>query len=202
MRNSSFAHRFLVPDEPDGSVIVLLHGTGGDESDLMPLAGRLEPHARLLGVRGRSHEEGINRWFRRFDPVTYDQNHIRAEAAAFVEFIEGELSGLNLDPARTTFLGYSNGANLLGAILRLHPGAVRQAILLRGIEVLEQPPAADLAGTRVLLVTGSRDPYGRMVPALEASLKAAGADLDARLIEAGHELSAEDLLVAGSWLHG
>lgn len=202
MRDSSFAHRFLVPDEPDGSVIVLLHGTGGDESDLMPLAGRLEPHARLLGVRGRSHEEGINRWFRRFDPVTYDQDHIRAEAGAFVEFIESELAGLNLDPARTSFLGYSNGANLLGAILRLHPGAVRQAILLRGIEVLERPPAPNLTGTRVLLVTGSRDPYARLAPPLEASLKAAGAELDSRLIEAGHELSAEDLLVAGAWLHG
>lgn len=202
MRDSSFAHRFLVPDEPDGSVIVLLHGTGGDESDLMPLAGRLSPHARLLGVRGRSHEEGINRWFRRFDPVTYDQDHIRAEAQDFVEFVESELSGLGLDPARTTFLGYSNGANLLGAILRLHPGAVRQAILLRGIEVLERPPAPDLTGTRVLLVTGSHDPYARLTPPLEASLKAAGADLDARVIEAGHELSAEDLLIAGTWLHG
>src|SRR3546814_14187373 len=84
-----------------------------------------------------------------------------------------------------TCLGYSNGANLLGAILRLHPGVVKRAVLLRGIEVLEDPPSADLSGARLLLLPGSRDPFGRMAPALEASRQAAGADLDARLIRAG-----------------
>jgi phospholipase/carboxylesterase len=202
MRGLPFVHRFRTPDDPDGSVIVLLHGTGGNEADLMPLAARLNPRATLLGVRGRSTEEGVARWFRRFDAMTYDQDDIRAEAAAFAGFVEGAVTGYGLDPARMTYLGYSNGANLLGAILRLHPGVVNRAILLRGIEVLEDPPAADLSGARVLLLTGSHDPYARMAPALEASLKAAGADLDARLIAAGHELSPEDLEVAKGWMAG
>ncbi|WP_134725682.1 VOC family protein [Paracoccus luteus] len=200
MRDLPFVHRFHAPDDPDGTVVVLLHGTGGNEADLMPLAARLNPRATLLGVRGRSTEEGITRWFRRFDAVTYDQDDIRAEAEAFAGFVEGAVRGYGLDPARMTCLGYSNGANLLGAILRLHPGVIGRAILLRGIEVLEDAPAAELPGTQVLLLTGARDPFARMAPALEASLKAAGADLDARLIDAGHELSAQDLDIAKGWL--
>ncbi|AXC50735.1 ring-cleaving dioxygenase [Paracoccus suum] len=200
MRDLPFIHRFHTPDDPDGSVIVLLHGTGGSEADLMPLGARLNPRATLLGVRGRSTEEGMNRWFRRIDAVTYDQADVRAEAEAFAGFVEGALRGYGLSADKLTFLGYSNGANLLGAIMRLHPSAVRRAILLRGIEVLENPPAADLNGTRVLMTTGARDPFARVAPALEASLSAAGADLDARQVNAGHELVPEDLAIAQAWL--
>jgi phospholipase/carboxylesterase len=202
MRDLPFIHRLHAPDDPDGSVIVLLHGTGGNETDLMPLAARLNPRATLLGVRGRSTEEGIVRWFRRFDAYTFDQDDIRREAAAFALFLEGAARQYGLDPGQTTYLGYSNGANLIGALLRLHPGIVARAMMLRGIEVLEDPPIPDLTGTRVLLITGSRDPYGRLAPALASSLKATGADLDARVIEAGHELSATDMPIAKGWLAG
>lgn len=200
MRDLPFIHRFHTPAEPDGSVIVLLHGTGGNESDLMPLAARINPKATLLGVRGRSTEEGINRWFRRFDAMTYDQKDIRGEAEAFAGFVEGAITGYGLDPARMTFLGYSNGANLLGAILELHPGTVRNAILLRGIQVLETAPAADLAGACVLMLNGARDPYGHMAPGLEKALKAGGAEVTAKMLNAGHELTAEDLEVAKGWI--
>src|SRR3546814_3526045 len=159
----------------------------------MPLAARLNPRATLLGVRGRSTEEGIARWFRRFDPVTYDQDDIRAEAAAFAGFIEGAVKGYGLDPALMTCLGYSNGANLLGAILRLHPGVVKRAVLLRGTEVLEDPPSADLSGARLLLLTGRRVPFGPMARALAESLRAAGAVTMGGLLEAGTDVSPEDM---------
>lgn len=200
MRDLPFIHRFHTPDDPDGSVIVLLHGTGGNETDLMPLAAKLNPRATLLGLRGRSTEEGINRWFRRFDAVTYDQADITAEAEAFAAFMAGAIRGYGLDADRIGFLGYSNGANLLGAIMQLHPGVVRRAILLRPVQALENPPAADLAGTRVLMLSGLRDPFNRMAPALEQALVAGGADLDARLIEAGHELAQADLDAATEWM--
>lgn len=205
MRDLPFIHRFHVPDDPDGSTIVLLHGTGGNEADLMPLARRIAPRATLLGVRGRSTEEGINRWFRRFDAVTFDQADIRAEAAAFAGFIEGAVRGYGMDAGRMTYLGYSNGANLLGAVMLLHPGVVRRAILLRGIAVLDEAPAvdptADPRGSEVLLLTGARDPFARMAPALEVALRAGGAALDARTLPAGHELGAADLEQAKEWLH-
>lgn len=200
MRDLPFVHRFHTPADPDGSVIVLLHGTGGNESDLMPLAARINPRATRLGVRGRSTEEGINRWFRRFDAMTYDQEDIRGEAEAFAGFVQGAITGYGLDPSRMTFLGYSNGANLLGAILELGLGAVQSAILLRGLQVLENPPASDMAGVRVLMLTGDRDPYGRLAPPLEAALRAGGADLTAKLLRAGHELTAEDIEAAKDWL--
>ena len=199
-RDLPFVHRFHTPEDPDGSVIVLLHGTGGNEADLMPLAHRLNPRATLLGVRGRATEEGVNRWFRRFEPTRYDQADIRAEAGAFVAFVGGAVSGYGLDVDRLTFLGYSNGANLLGAILQLHPGLVRRAILIRAIQVLETAPAADLAGTRVLLLTGARDPFAEMAAGLETALRQDGAELDARIIEADHALAPDDLVAARDWL--
>jgi len=200
MRDLPFIHRFHHPDDPDGSVIVLLHGTGGNEADLMPLAHRVNPRATLIGVRGRSTEEGINRWFRRFDAVTYDQADIRAEAAAFAGFIEGAQRGYALDPARVSFLGYSNGANLLGAVILLHPGLVRRAILLRGIAVLDEPPSPDLGGTEVLLLSGARDPFARMAPALEQALRGSGAALMVQTLPAGHELSDADIELARGWM--
>lgn len=203
MRDLHFKHRFHRPDSPDGRTLVLLHGTGGNESDLMPLAARIAPGATLLGVRGRSTEEGINRWFRRHDAVTYDQADIRAEAEAFAGFIGESARAYGLDPAELIYLGYSNGANLLGAMVQLYPGLIRQAVLLRGIQVLEQPPAlaADaLAGTRALLLSGARDPFARMAPALEQALRQGGADLQAETLPAGHELAAADLAAVQAWL--
>lgn len=200
MRDLPFIHRFHTPENPDGSVIVLLHGTGGNESDLMPLAHRIAPRATLLGVRGRATEEGINRWFRRFDAVTYDQADIRSEAAAFNGFMDAAIQSYGLDAGRISFLGYSNGANLLGALMLLHPGLVRRAILLRGIAVLDDAPAPDLTGADILLLSGADDPFARMAPGLEASLRRAGATLDARTVPTGHDLGASDLEAAQGWL--
>ena len=200
LRDLPFVHRFHTPEDPDGSTIVLLHGTGGNETDLMPLAARLNPRATLLGVRGRSTEEGINRWFRRFDAVTYDQADIAHESEAFASFIEGAIRGYGLERDKLSFLGYSNGANLLGAIMQLHPGVVTRALMLRGVQVLEDAPTADLAGTAVLMLNGARDPFSRMAPALEKALVAGGAQVDARTIEAGHELSPTDLTAGSEWL--
>ncbi len=200
MRDLPFIHRFHRPEDPDGRTILLLHGTGGNEADLMPLAHRINPSATLLGIRGRSTEEGINRWFRRFDAATYDQADIRAEAEAFAAFMRGALSGYGLDEARLSFVGYSNGANLLGAVLQLHPGAVRRAILMRPVQVLEDAPKADLEGTSVLMLNGAHDPFGRMAPALERALREGGAELASRTLPAGHELTAEDVAEATGWL--
>ncbi|MDO5705661.1 MAG: VOC family protein, partial [Paracoccus sp. (in: a-proteobacteria)] len=118
MRDLPFIHRLHRPENPDGSVMILLHGTGGNEADLMPLAARIAPRATLLGLRGRSTEEGINRWFRRFDAVTYDQDDIRAESEALAGFAAELPRAYGIDPAQAIWLGYSNGANLLAAAMR------------------------------------------------------------------------------------
>lgn len=199
MRDLPFIHRFHRPENPDGSTIVLLHGTGGNEADLMPIARRIAPRATLLGVRGRSTEEGINRWFRRFDALTYDQSDIRSEAEAFAAFVEGAVNAYGLNADKLTFLGYSNGANLLAAAMQLHPGIVRRAVLLRGLQALENPPTADLAGTNVLMLNGRNDPFARKAPELRDALQAGGAEIASRDLAAGHELTASDVTEAVEW---
>ena len=200
MRELPFVHRLRRPDRPDGSAMVLLHGTGGNETDLMPLAHRIAPQATLLGVRGRSTEEGVARFFRRTAMTSFDQADIRAEAGAFAAFWTGALAAYDLDPARIAVLGYSNGANFAAAAMALHPGLIRRAILMRPMLVLEDPPRPDLSGVGVLTLTGARDPYGAYAPALNTWLQACGAELEARVVEAGHELVPADLAVAEEWM--
>ncbi|WP_410216679.1 VOC family protein [Paracoccus sp. (in: a-proteobacteria)] len=201
MRDLPFTHRLHTPEDPDGSTILLLHGTGGSESDLMPLAHRIVPRATLLGVRGRSVEEGVARFFRRLSMDRFDQDDIRSEAAAFAAFWDGALSAYDLDPARLTVLGYSNGANFAGAVMALYPRMIRRAVLMRPMPVLDPLPAADLAGVSVLTLRGAADPYGRYAPALTDWLHVSGAEVEAKVIAAGHELSTDDLTEAAAWLH-
>ena len=200
VRDLPFVHRFHVPEDADGSVLVLLHGSGGNEADLMPFAHRVSPRATLLGVRGRSTEEGVFRWFRRLGEGAFDQGDIRSEAEAFEAFVDRAVAGYGLDRARLGFLGYSNGANFLAAVLRLCPGVVRRALLLRPSEVLEEAPAADLTGTDILMVAGTADPLGADPSGLQQALEAAGAAVEAHGIAAGHELGAEDEALARAWL--
>ncbi|RUX33682.1 ring-cleaving dioxygenase [Mesorhizobium sp. M2A.F.Ca.ET.042.01.1.1] len=197
-RDLPFVHRFFTPEDPDGSTIVVLHGSGGTEAVLMPLAHRVAPRATLLGVRGRSHEEGSARWFRRVTATTFDQADIKAEAEAFAAFVGGAITGYGLKPARMTFLGFSNGANFAAAVIGLQPGVISRAILLRAIPVLETLPAADLTDVDVLMVPGSRDPLGDG-SRLANWFGAYGATLRVHTIEAAHELVPEDAVVAREW---
>ena len=202
MRELPFVHRLRQPDQPDGSAMVLLHGTGGSEADLMPLAHRIAPRATLLGVRGRSTEEGVARFFRRTSMTSFDQGDIRDEAEAFAAFWKGALAAYDLDPSRITVMGYSNGANFAAAVMGLHPGLIGRAILVRPMAALEDLPRADLTGVSVLTLTGARDPYGPHAPRLNEWLAAQGATLDARVVQAGHDIVADDLTAATDWMKG
>ncbi|WP_454655308.1 VOC family protein [Bosea beijingensis] len=199
-RDLPFVHRFHQPADADGSVIVLLHGSGGNETDLMPLAHRVAPRATLLGLRGRSTEEGTARWFRRRSERAFDQDDIRFEAGALAAFMEEARTAYGLAPERTVFLGYSNGANLLAAALQLHPELVQRAMLLRPAAVLEAPPAAALTGVSLLLLVGAEDPYRDLAVPLETALRQAGADVEAQVIPAGHALTEQDRDLAANWL--
>lgn len=199
-RELPFVHRFHQPAAPDGSVMVLLHGSGGNETDLMPLAHRIAPHATLLGLRGRSTEEGTSRWFRRRSERSFDQDDIRFEAGALAAFMAEAQTAYGLAPERIVFLGYSNGANLLAAAMQLHPGLAQRAVLLRPAAVLEAPPAAALSGASVLMLTGNDDPYRDLAIPLETALRAAGAMVEAHAIAAGHALTPLDGDLAADWL--
>lgn len=199
-RKLPFVHRVNQPSEPDGSTLILLHGSGGSEADLMPLARRIAPRATLLGLRGRATEDGTNRWFRRLDYRSADLGDLGHEAEAFAAFVELAAAGYGLDLRRMTVLGYSNGASFLAAVLRLHPGLLQRVILLRGKEVLGPSEGADLAGTQVLALAGKDDLLVGDMSALAENLSARGALVDRRLLAAGHLLTDADAEEASAWL--
>jgi len=189
------------PENATGETLVLLHGSGGDETTLMALASRIAPRAVLMGIRGRIVQDGKKRWYKRITPTQFDQNDIRSEANAFANFLHGMVTRRMLDLDHTTFLGYSNGANLLAALSVLHPGLIERAILLRPMSVLDKIPDVSLSGTRFLIVAGDTDQtYAPLAPALEAMLRGHGARLDIHTIKANHGLGNEDAKVAGEWL--
>ncbi len=200
-RDLPFIHRFNWPHDPDGTTLVLLHGTGGNEADLMPLARRIAPRATLLGVRGRATEDGSNRWFRWATATTHDQADIRSEAEAFAAFVDGAVAGYGLDADRLAFLGYSNGASLLAAVVQLHPGLVRRAILLRGVDAIEAPTESDLSGSRILMLNGRDDGlFGAATRLAPDLLKAQGASVEVRTLPVDHALSDADVVEAAEWL--
>jgi phospholipase/carboxylesterase len=110
------------------------------------------------------------------------------------------VKGYGLDAERLAFVGYSNGANLLGAVILLHPGVVRRAVLMRSRRVVEHAPTADLTGTDVLMLDGRSDPFAEGAPALRDALLAGGAAVSSRDLDAGHELTAADVAEAAAWL--
>jgi len=198
-RDLPFIHRVHRPETPDGTAVVLLHGTGGNETSLLPFGARLAPNAVLLSPRGRSSDEGYPRFFRRLTAVTFDQKDIVAEAEAFAAFMERANAAYGLDPEKTLFVGYSNGANMIGAVMLLHPGIIRNAVLLRGMNVLETVPATDMPGANVLMLSGEADPYGRFAGDLERLLAARGASVEHRLLPAGHDIGPADLELARAY---
>jgi phospholipase/carboxylesterase len=199
-RDLPFVHRINEADAPDGSTLLLLHGTGGNEASLLPLGRKILPAATLIGLRGRATEEGVARFFRRFGPLEFDQADIRSEAEAFAAFLEQAGEAYGMAPGSTACLGYSNGANLLASAMILHPGLVRRAVLLRPLPVLDSVPETDLRGTDILVVAGADDPYGAHAHRLADCLGQLGATVTTEIVAAGHELSDEDTLRAAEFL--
>jgi predicted esterase len=167
----------------------------------MSLASRIAPHSVLMGVRGRVTQDGQKRWYTLLTPTSFDQGDIRHEAAAFADFLHDAVEAGSIDLDHTTFIGYSNGANLLAALTLLHPGLVERAVLLRPMSVLDKIPPTDLSKLRVLMVAGEADAvYAPFASALETSLRDHGARIDAHMIKANHGLGKQDIKLVSEWL--
>ncbi|WP_095085741.1 alpha/beta hydrolase [Mesorhizobium sophorae] len=201
-RDLAFCHRLYRPADSTGQCFFLLHGSGVDETTLVPLAREIAPHATLVAVRGRIVQEDGFRWFARITPTRFEQHSIRTETNAFAGFVTDVATRHNLDLSRTIFLGYSNGANLVSSLMLLHPGLVERAALLRPMPVLDDVPATDMASVRVLIVAGAADlTYAPFAPALVTLLSRHGADLDARIVPSGHEFGSADAAIVRQWLN-
>jgi phospholipase/carboxylesterase len=178
-------HVFL-PAEPSaaGPPLLLLHGTGGDERDLLPLREHLSPGAAVLSVRGSVLENGMPRFFRRLAEGVFDEDDLRRQADALATFVETAGAAYGIDVGALVAVGFSNGANVASALLLRRPGLLHGAVLLSAMVPFVEPPAADLDGTLVVVSNGQRDP---MVPAsLTARLVGQLRERGAAVVELPH----------------
>lgn len=196
----SFIHRFE-PGTSTAAPLLLLHGTGGDETDLLPLGKALAPDRALLSPRGKVLENGMPRYFHRLAEGMFDEQDVIKHANELADFIveAGKAYGL----PKPVAVGFSNGANIAAAILLLRPEALSGAILLRAMVPLAKPPQAALAQTPVLIVSGASDP---IIPASNAKrlatmLKDANADVTHETLPTGHNLTQNDVTIATKWLN-
>jgi phospholipase/carboxylesterase len=195
-----FIHRFKPATESGKPPLLLLHGTGGNEDDLLPLGPMLSPDSALLSPRGKVLEGGMPRFFRRLAEGVFDEEDVRRRAHELADFVAEAREAYGL--AAPIAVGFANGANIAAAVLQLRPEALAGAALLRAMVPLQDPPAGDLTGKPVLILSGASDP---IVPAenakrLAAMLKAAGATVEHRVLPTGHGLSQTDVALTKAWI--
>ena len=201
-KDLGFAHRFF-PGET-GATLLLLHGTGGDEDDLVPLGRELAPEAAILSPRGKVSEYGAARFFRRLAEGVFDQEDLVFRTHELADFVENASEEYGFDLSKLVAVGYSNGANIAASLMLLHPDLLRAAVLFRAMVPFEPEETPDLSGMPVFLSAGHRD---RMIPPqnterLAEILREAGADLDLRWRDTGHPLTYEEVAEAQGWLAG
>ena len=198
-----FVHVHVPPTGTvDQRTVLLLHGTGGNERDLLDIGAAVAPGARLVGVRGQVLENGMPRFFRRLAEGVFDETDLRVRAAELAAFVSAAALVYGFDPAQVVAIGYSNGANIAAAMLLLHPGVLSGAVLLRSMVPLIPVELPSLGGTPVLIVEGEFDP---IVPRSNAErlallLRDAGASVILQWQSASHGLTPEDLQVARRWM--
>ncbi|MBS0663972.1 MAG: alpha/beta hydrolase [Verrucomicrobia bacterium] len=203
--NLSFEHVFEPGTDPSAPPLLLLHGTGGDEHDLLPLGRALAPGAALLSPRGQVSERGALRFFARLGEGVFDPAEVTRRTNQLADFIAAAVRAYGIDPARLTAVGLSNGANIAATLLLLRPESLAGAVLLRPMVVLDQPaPPGSLAGRRVLIAGGSRDPIvpNSHPPRLAEQLRAGGASVTVHMSAVGHGLVPDDLTVGKKFLAG
>ena len=196
----SHLHRFVPATAAGKPPILLLHGTGGDENDLLLLGQAVAPGAALLSPRGKVLEAGMPRFFRRLAEGVFDEEDVRRRANELADFVMEARDAYGLQAPIA--VGFSNGANIAAAVLQLRPEALAGAVLLRAMVPLMDAPGANLDGKPVLILSGAADPIVPVENAtrLAAILKGAGALVDHRILPTGHGLSQADLNITKAWL--
>jgi predicted esterase len=195
-------HRFVPSERPDARVLLMLHGTGGDENDLLQLGQMLDPSAALLSPRGNVLEHGAPRFFRRLAEGVFDLEDLRRRTHELADFVEGAVKQYGLEGRRIMAVGFSNGANIAASLLLLRPRVLHGAVLFRAMVPFEPEKVPFLGGVPVLLSEGRFDPLvGRKVAErLAKILETAGAEVTLIEQESGHELTRADVDDAAKWL--
>jgi phospholipase/carboxylesterase len=201
-----FIHRYIPPlgkDDKSALTLLLLHGTGGNEDDLLPLGRELDPHAGLLSPRGKILEAGrIPRFFRRLAEGIFDIEDLKFRTFELAEFVENASKVYKFDLNKVIAVGYSNGANIAASMLLLKPQTLSGAVLFRAMVPLVPDSLGDLSEKYILLSSGLKDPIATRQEAerLYGLFKQASAIVDLQWQKSGHELTEDDIHVAKQWL--
>jgi len=195
-----FIHEF-VPGTSNRTLL-LLHGTGGNERDLIPLARELDSRAALLSPRGKVLENGMPRFFRRVAEGVFDLDDLKKRTNELADFVAAAAQHYGFASDKVVAVGYSNGANIAASMLLLRPKTLRGAVLFRAMVPLVPESLPDLSSVCVWIGAGSED---LIIPTSETQrlvelLRSAGADVTIRFARAGHGLSNDDIITARDWL--
>lgn len=199
MAELSHIHRFE-PATAKRLPLLLLHGTGGNEDDLLPLGRAVAPGAALLSPRGKVLENGMPRFFRRLSEGVFDFADVRKRAGELAGFVREARAAYGLEAPIA--VGFSNGANIAAAMLMLEEGVLSGAVLLRAMVPLDSPAEVRADKLPVLMLSGAADP---IIPATNAEtlttiLKAQGANVDFHVLPTGHGLTQTDVNLTAQWL--
>jgi len=197
-----FLHEF-VRGKSDRTLL-LLHGTGGNERDLIPLGREIDPDASLLSPRGKILENGMPRFFRRLAEGVFDLEDLKTRTNELADFVAAAVHHYKLAAEHIVGVGYSNGANIAASMLLLRPETMHTAILFRAMVPLVPDKLPELSSVRVWIGAGDQDP---IIPASETQrlvelLRRAGAEVTIRFAEASHGLTNDDVEAAHDWLGG
>ena len=199
----SFIHHFEPASDPASRLtLLMLHGTGGDERDLLPLGQRIAPGAVLLSPRGQVLERGMPRFFRRIAEGVFDLDDLRARTIGLADWIEGATKHYAIDASRLVAVGFSNGANIAASLLLMRPSAIAGAVLLSPMVPFEPEQPPQLAGKPVLIVYGRHDPLAppEQPRRLGEILASGGADVQIIETNEGHAIAVSSLPAIREWI--
>ena len=199
---STYVHRYVPPKADDRRTLLLLHGTGGDENDLIPLGEMLAPDAGFLSPRGTVLERSAARFFRRLSEGVFDLEDLHARTKDLIAFIGAAAGEYGFDPHQVVAVGFSNGANIAASVLLTSANTLSAAVLFRPMVPFIPDDPVTLVGTRVFIGAGEGDP---IVPAAHSErlaelLQVCGADVTLTWQPGGHTLTRADVAAAYDWL--
>jgi len=198
-----FIHRFVpAEDKTSAETLVVLHGTGGDENDLIGIGQAVAPGAAILSPRGNVLENGAPRFFKRLAEGVFDREEVRSRAEELSRFIRAAISKYGFNPERVFALGYSNGANVASTVMFIEPGLFRGAIMFRPMVVFEPDEHPDLSGAGIFISAGRLDPIvpTKSVERLAELFEASRAEVTLKWQQAGHNLLPSEARDAADWL--
>lgn len=201
----NFIHRFIPSSnnpEKEYPTLLLLHGTGGSEDDLIQIGKMISPHSSLLSPRGKVLEHGMPRFFRRLAEGVFDIKDLKFRTQELAKFLHDASSKYSFDLNKTVAIGFSNGANIAASLLLLNPETINGAILFRAMKPFTPDNLPDLSNKQVLLSAGLIDPIvsKSQIEGLYNLLQKSGANVTMKWQQSGHNINNKDISDAKEWL--